>query len=117
MSFLDAFLHLFLVLRPFYAGYASFAALVCVMLANNETGTIQPIAEIAAKTRAHGSLLFCDAVQAVGKMPIDIFALGADAMSRAIDVPTYLADVIVATTVLSVLASLVLVRYRLVFKG
>ena len=50
-------------------------ALVCVMLANNETGTIQPIAEIAAKTRAHGSLLFCDAVQAAGKMPIDIFAL------------------------------------------
>ena len=56
-------------------------ALVCVMLANNETGTIQPIAEIASKTRAHGSLLFCDAVQAAGKMPIDIFALGADALS------------------------------------
>ena len=56
-------------------------ALVCVMLANNETGVIQPIAEIAAKTRAHGSLLFCDAVQAAGKMPIDIFALGADALS------------------------------------
>ena len=56
-------------------------ALVCVMLANNETGTIQPIAEIAAKMRAHGSLLFCDAVQAAGKMPIDIFALGVDALS------------------------------------
>jgi len=56
-------------------------ALVCIMLANNETGTIQPIAEIAAKTRAHGSLLFCDAVQAAGKMPIDIFALGVDALS------------------------------------
>jgi cysteine desulfurase len=56
-------------------------ALVCVMLANNETGTIQPIAEIAAKTRAHGSLLFCDAVQAAGKMPIDIFTLGVDALS------------------------------------
>ena len=56
-------------------------ALVCVMLANNETGVIQPIAEIAAKTRAHGSLLFCDAVQAAGKMHIDIFALGADALS------------------------------------
>ena len=46
-----------------------------------------------------------------------VIFVGADAMSRAIDVPTYLADVIVATTVLSVLASLVLVRYRLVFKG
>ena len=56
-------------------------ALVCVMLANNETGTIQPIAEIAAKTRAHGGLLFCDAVQAAGKMPIDIFALGVDVLS------------------------------------
>ena len=56
-------------------------ALVCVMLANNETGTIQPIAEIAAKTRAHGSLLFCDAVQAAGKMPMDIFALGVDVLS------------------------------------
>ena len=56
-------------------------ALVCVMLANNETGVIQPIAEIAAKTRAHGSLLFCDAVQAAGKIPIDIFALGVDALS------------------------------------
>ena len=56
-------------------------ALVCMMLANNETGTIQPIAGIAAKTRAHGSLLFCDAVQAAGKMPIDIFALGVDVLS------------------------------------
>ncbi len=56
-------------------------ALVCVMLANNETGTIQPIAEIAAKTRAHGSLLFCDAVQAAGKIEINLFALGVDALS------------------------------------
>ena len=46
-----------------------------------------------------------------------VIFVGADAMSRAIDVPTYLADVIVATTVLSVLASRVHVRYRLVFKG
>ncbi|MDG1007940.1 MAG: cysteine desulfurase family protein [Alphaproteobacteria bacterium] len=56
-------------------------ALVCVMLANNETGVIQPLAEIAAKTRAHGSLLFCDGVQAAGKMAINIFALGVDALS------------------------------------
>ena len=46
-----------------------------------------------------------------------VIFVGADAMSRAINVPTYLADVIVATTVLSVLASLVLVRYRLLFRG
>ncbi len=56
-------------------------ALVCVMLANNETGIIQPIADIAAKTRAHGSLLFCDAVQAAGKVEINLFALGVDALS------------------------------------
>ena len=56
-------------------------ALVCVMLANNETGVIQPMAEISAKTRAHGSLLFCDAVQAAGKMAINLFALGVDALS------------------------------------
>ena len=56
-------------------------ALVCVMLANNETGVIQPVAEISAKTRAHGSLLFCDAVQAAGKMTINLFALGVDALS------------------------------------
>lgn len=43
--------------------------------------------------------------------------VGADAMSRAIDVPTYLADVIVATTVLCVLVSLVLVRYRVLLRG
>ena len=46
-----------------------------------------------------------------------VIFVGADAMSRAINVPTYLADVIVATTVLSVLASLVLARYRLLFRG
>lgn len=56
-------------------------ALVCVMLANNETGVIQPIAEVAAKTRAHGSLLFCDAVQAAGKIDINLSALGVDALS------------------------------------
>jgi len=56
-------------------------ALVCVMLANNETGVIQPVAEISARVRAHGSLLFCDAVQAAGKMPIDIAALGCDGVS------------------------------------
>ena len=38
-------------------------------------------------------------------------------MSRAIDVPTYLADVIVATTVLAVLIGLVLIRYRVVMRG
>ena len=47
-------------------------ALVSVMLANNETGVIQPVAEIArAAPHAHGALLHCDAVQAAGKIPLD----------------------------------------------
>ncbi|MEO0391836.1 MAG: cysteine desulfurase family protein [Pseudomonadota bacterium] len=56
-------------------------ALVSVMLANNETGVIQPLAEISALVRHHGAFLHCDAVQALGKIPIDIQALGIDLMS------------------------------------
>ena len=56
-------------------------ALVCVMLANNETGVIQPIAEIARRVKAHGSLLFCDAVQAAGKTEINMVGMGIDALS------------------------------------
>lgn len=56
-------------------------ALVCVMLANNETGVVQPIAKIGAMVKAHGSLLFCDAVQAAGKTPINMIAMNIDALS------------------------------------
>jgi cysteine desulfurase len=56
-------------------------ALVSVMLANNETGVIQPIAEVSALCRAHGALLHCDAVQAAGKIAVDFAALGADLMT------------------------------------
>jgi cysteine desulfurase len=55
--------------------------LVSVMLANNEIGVIQPLAEIAAVCRAHGVLVHCDATQAVGKIPVDVKALGLDLMS------------------------------------
>jgi cysteine desulfurase len=55
--------------------------LVSVMLANNEIGVIQPVAEIAAICRAHGVLLHCDATQAVGKIPVDVGTLGVDLMS------------------------------------
>ena len=48
---------------------------------------------------------------------IAVIYVGADAMSRAIEVPTYLADVIVASTILTVLVSLVLIKYRVIFKG
>ena len=56
-------------------------ALVCLMLANNETGTIQPVAEAAAICRAHGALLHVDAVQAAGRMAVDFSGLGADSMA------------------------------------
>jgi len=57
------------------------SALVSIMLANNETGTLQPIAEIAAACREHRVLLHCDATQAVGKMLVDVTALGVDLLS------------------------------------
>ena len=53
-------------------------ALVSVMLANNETGVIQPVAEIASLAHGHGALFHCDAVQAAGKIPLDALAFGAD---------------------------------------
>lgn len=53
-------------------------ALVSVMLANNETGVIQPIADIARIAKAAGALVHTDAVQAVGKLPIDLKPLGVD---------------------------------------
>lgn len=56
-------------------------ALVSVMLANNETGVIQPLAEVAAIARRRDAALHCDAVQAAGKIAIDMRALGADMLS------------------------------------
>jgi cysteine desulfurase len=53
-------------------------ALVSVMLANNETGVLQPVREVVACARRHGALVHCDAVQAAGKIPIDVKVLGAD---------------------------------------
>jgi len=55
--------------------------LVSVMLANNEVGTIQPIAEIGAITRARGVLLHVDAVQGLGKTPFDVRAMNVDLAS------------------------------------
>jgi cysteine desulfurase len=53
-------------------------AIVSVMLANNETGVVQPVAAVAEIARAHGALFHCDAVQAAGKMALDINEFGAD---------------------------------------
>ena len=55
--------------------------LVSVMLANNEVGTIQPIAEIGKITRARGVLLHSDAVQGLGKTPFDVRAMNVDLAS------------------------------------
>ncbi len=56
-------------------------ALVSVMFANNETGAVQPAADIARIAHLHGALFHCDAVQGPGKMRIDFRAIGADAMT------------------------------------
>lgn len=55
--------------------------LVSVQLANNETGVIQPVAEIARLVHEHGGLVHTDAVQAAGRVPVDIGTLGADALT------------------------------------
>lgn len=56
-------------------------ALVCLMLANNETGTIQPIADAAALCRHHGAWLHVDAVQAAGRMAVRLPDLGAHSVA------------------------------------
>src|SRR5437762_1442374 len=56
-------------------------ALVSVMHANNEIGTVQPIRELAAIAHAHGALMPTDAVQSAGKIPVDVRALGVDLLS------------------------------------
>ncbi|MCC8427889.1 cysteine desulfurase family protein [Reyranella aquatilis] len=56
-------------------------ALVSVMLANNETGVLQPIGEVVRLARAAGALVHCDAVQGAGKVPVDMRELGVDYLS------------------------------------
>ena len=55
--------------------------LVALQLANNETGVIQPVAEIATLAREAGARMFTDAAQAAGRLPVDFAALGADLMA------------------------------------
>jgi cysteine desulfurase len=56
-------------------------ALVCLMLANNETGAVQPVASAADLCRRHGALLHVDAVQAAGRMTVSLQALGAHSLA------------------------------------
>jgi cysteine desulfurase len=55
--------------------------LVSIMLANNETGTLQPIAELARIAHDHGALFHTDAAQAVGKIPVEVADLGVDLLT------------------------------------
>jgi cysteine desulfurase len=57
--------------------------LVSVMHANNEVGTIQPIAELTEIAHRHGALMHTDAAQSVGKIPVDVEALGVDLLTVA----------------------------------
>jgi len=56
-------------------------AIVSVMHANNEIGTIQPIADLAAIAHEHGALMHTDAVQSAGKIPVDVRTLGVDLLT------------------------------------
>ena len=68
-------------LRRMLAGGGGADAVVAVMLANNETGVLQPLAAVAAIAAEAGALLHCDAVQGPGRVPVDLAALGADFLS------------------------------------
>ena len=67
--------------REAAAGTNASAALVSIMLANNEVGTIEPVRELAAIAHAHGAPFHTDAVQAVGHIPVDVRKLDVDAFS------------------------------------
>jgi cysteine desulfurase len=64
--------------EAFRAALGGDVALVCAMRANNETGVILPVHELACAAREVGAPFFCDAVQAVGKIAVDVRDLGAD---------------------------------------
>jgi cysteine desulfurase len=66
---------------PFIEAIDEQTALVSLMLVNNETGTILPVREIFQHAQSHRALLHCDAVQALGKVPVDVTALHCHAMS------------------------------------
>jgi len=62
---------------------APHTALVTVMHANNETGVVQPIADIARAAQHHGAIVHTDAAQSIGKIPVDVQTLGVDLLSVA----------------------------------
>ena len=70
-------------LEKFVAAADENTAAVSVMWANNETGVLLPVAEIAGHCKSRGILFHCDATQAIGKTPVDVRAVPVDAMSFA----------------------------------
>lgn len=68
-------------LRAELAEHAGTTALISVMWANNEVGTVQPLAEVIALAHRYGVPVHSDAVQAVGQVPVDFAASGLDAMT------------------------------------
>mgnify|MGYP001223028038 CR=1 FL=1 len=68
-------------LRAELEAHGEHAALLSVMWANNEVGTLQPLAEVVALARRHGVPVHADAVQAVGQVPVDFAASGLDALT------------------------------------
>ncbi len=68
-------------LAAFATTQAQARVLISVHLANNETGVIQPVAQVALLARRFGALMHCDAVQAAGKIAIDVTTLGVDALT------------------------------------
>lgn len=68
-------------LQMFQAALRPDTLMASVMAVNNETGVVQPLEEMAALCRANGSYLHCDAAQALGRLPLDVEALGVDMLS------------------------------------
>lgn len=68
-------------LDEFSAAVRDDTALVSLMLANNETGVVQPVAEVAELASSKGALVHCDAAQGVGKIPVSVRELGIDLLS------------------------------------
>lgn len=67
--------------RDLAAALTSDTVLVSIMLANNETGALQPVDELASLAHRHGALFHCDAAQAAGKIPLDAARLGVDLLT------------------------------------
>jgi cysteine desulfurase len=70
-------------LEEIVAAVGEGTALVTIMHANNETGVLQPVAEVASAARERGALVHTDAAQSVGKVPVSVLSLGVDLLSVA----------------------------------